>query len=139
LRRLVLTAIPVVLAVIVLVVWATVSTTDRGDDARETAMSGPATASCSLPRFGFVTCQREVVKRDTQRLEASVSATGDRTIVIRANGGEHGPASLRRMQPGETRILVNAGAEDTYAIQARTSAFSLTPAAPEINVQVVDQ
>ncbi|MCC5947645.1 MAG: hypothetical protein JJT89_04240 [Nitriliruptoraceae bacterium] len=113
-------------------------TTDLTDVAADSAPTGPTTAICELSRVGFTTCQRAVTKTDTQRLEVTAPRDGP-SVLVRASAVDRSPASSRRLEPGRTRILVNAGNPGSYDIQARTSLVEFTDPVVELDVQVVDQ
>jgi hypothetical protein len=126
------------LAVVAALSLVLASATDLGDDAARTAPWGPGAVNCDLPRAGYVTCQRQVDVGDSQRLEVAV-ADGEPAVVVRASadGGNH--RAGRRVEPGTSRILVNAGYEGTYRIQARTRMLDMTSATARFDVVVVDQ
>lgn len=133
-----LLSLAAVVAAIALLVVVVLSTTDLTDDAALTAPEGPGEMTCELPRLGYVTCQRDVDVADTQRLEVTAPDTAS-AVVVRANAEGQNPASGRRVEPGGTRILVNAGSQGTYTIQARTRLLDLASTTTRLQVEIIDQ
>lgn len=133
-RIIVFLAVSISLASVAVLV---LSVTDLRDDAVAAASPGATDSTCTLPALGYVTCQREIEKLETQRIEVSVPGTAS-PVVVRAKAEDRSPGSGRRVEPGQSRILANEGAAGIYRIQARTRLLDFGATNSQLDVEVVD-